>query len=62
MYEVHVGDSLLDNQLAMYLGQAAAVVCKLPSESYWPEAELSTDPRWEFGIPAPRVAQDPGTL
>jgi SAM-dependent methyltransferase len=54
-YEVYAGDSLLDNQLAQYLGKAAAVVCEpsfdLPQ---WPEAELSTDPRWEFGIPAPR--------
>jgi hypothetical protein len=54
-YEVHVGDSLLDNQLAQYLGKAAAVVCETPFDSpRWPEAELTTDPRWEFGIPAPR--------
>ena len=54
-YEVHVGDSFLDNQLARYLGKAAAVVCVPPFGSpQWPEAELTTDPRWEFGIPAPR--------
>jgi SAM-dependent methyltransferase/predicted DNA-binding transcriptional regulator AlpA len=54
-YEVHVGDSFLDNQLARYLGKAAAVVCEPPFDSpQWPETELTTDPRWEFGIPAPR--------
>jgi SAM-dependent methyltransferase len=54
-YEVHVGDSFLDNQLAQYLGKAAAVVCEPPFGSpQWPETELTTDPRWEFGIPAPR--------
>jgi N-6 DNA Methylase len=54
-YEVHVGDSFLDNQLAQYLGKAAAVVCEPPFDSpQWPETELTTDPRWEFGIPAPR--------
>jgi hypothetical protein len=54
-YEVHAGDSLLDNQLAQYLGKAAAVVCEPPFDSpQWPETELTTDPRWEFGIPAPR--------
>lgn len=54
-YEVQVGDSFLDNQLAKYLGKAAAVVCEPPFDSpQWPEAELTTDPRWEFGIPAPR--------
>ena len=54
-YEVHVGDSFLDNQLARYLGKAAAVVCEPPFGSpQWPETELTTDPRWEFGIPAPR--------
>ncbi len=54
-YEVHAGDSFLDNQLARYLGKAAAVVCEPPFGSpQWPETELTTDPRWEFGIPAPR--------
>ena len=57
-YEVHAGDSLLDNQLAQYLGQAAAVVCEPPFDlPQWPETELSTDPRWEFGIPAPRDSE-----
>jgi SAM-dependent methyltransferase/predicted DNA-binding transcriptional regulator AlpA len=57
-YEVHVGDSLLDDQLAQYLGRAAAVVCEPPFDlPQWPEAELSTDPRWEFGIPAPRDSE-----
>ena len=58
VYEVHVGDSLLDNQLARYLGRAAAVVCEPPFDSpQWPETELTTDPRWEFGIPAPRDSE-----
>jgi SAM-dependent methyltransferase len=57
-YEVHAGDSLLDNQLAQYLGRAAAVVCEPPFDlPQWPETELSTDPRWEFGIPAPRDSE-----
>jgi type I restriction-modification system DNA methylase subunit len=55
VYEIHVGDSLLNDQLASYLGRAAAVVCEPPFNSpAWPEAQLTTDPRWEFGIPAPR--------
>lgn len=55
VYEIHVGDSLLDDRLAPYLGRAAAVVCEPPFDSPgWPEAELTGDPRWEFGIPAPR--------
>jgi hypothetical protein len=55
VYEIYIGDSLLGNQLAQYLGKAAAVVCEPPFDSpRWPEAELSTDRRWEFGIPAPR--------
>lgn len=54
-YEIHAGDSLLDDQLASYLGSAAAVVCEPPFDRPgWPEAELGMDPRWEFGIPAPR--------
>ena len=54
-YEVHAGDSLRDDQLAGYLGKAAAVVCEPPFDRPdWPAAELTTDPRWEFGIPAPR--------
>ena len=52
---MHAGDSFLDNQLAPYLGKAAAVVCEPPFDPpQWPETELTTDPRWEFGIPAPR--------
>jgi type I restriction-modification system DNA methylase subunit len=31
-YEVHAGDSLLDSQLARYLGKAAAVVCEPPRD------------------------------
>jgi hypothetical protein len=55
MYEIHVGDSLLDDQLAPYLRRAAAVVCEPPFDSpAWPDTQLTTDPRWEFGIPAPR--------
>ena len=57
-YEVHIGDSFLDNQLARYLGKAAAVVCVPPVGSpQWPETELTTDLRWEFGIPAPRDSE-----
>jgi N-6 DNA Methylase len=55
VYEIHVGDSLLVDQLEAYLGRAAAVVCEPPFESPgWPVAQLTGDPRWEFGIPAPR--------
>ena len=54
-FEVHVGNSFTDNQLAGYLGRAAAVVCEPPFDRPdWPVAELTTDPRWQFGIPAPR--------
>jgi predicted DNA-binding transcriptional regulator AlpA len=54
-YEVHAGDSLLDDQLTAYLGRASAVVCEPPFDRPgWPSLELTTDPRWEFGIPAPR--------
>jgi SAM-dependent methyltransferase/predicted DNA-binding transcriptional regulator AlpA len=57
-YEVHASDSLLDSQLAPYLGKAAAVVCEPPFDlPQWPEAQLATDPRWEFGIPAPRDSE-----
>jgi SAM-dependent methyltransferase/predicted DNA-binding transcriptional regulator AlpA len=57
-YEIHVGDSLLDDQLVPYLDKAAAVVCEPPFDRpRWPEAELSTDPRWEFGIPASRDSE-----
>jgi len=55
IYEIHVGDSLLDDRLAPYLGQAAAVVCEPPFDvPGWPETELTGDPRWQFGLPAPR--------
>jgi type I restriction-modification system DNA methylase subunit len=54
-YEIYAGDPLLDDQLAHYLGKAAAVVCVPPSSSpRWPDTELTTDPRWQFGIPASR--------
>ena len=54
-YEVHAGDSFTDSQLGAYLGRAAAVVCEPPFDRPdWPAAELTTDRRWEFGIPAPR--------
>jgi hypothetical protein len=50
-YEIHTGDSLRDDQL----GTAAAVVCEPPfDQPAWPTAELTSDSRWEFGIPAPR--------
>jgi hypothetical protein len=55
IYEVHTGDSLLDNRLGRFLGAAAAVVCEPPFDlPRWPADALTTDPRWEFGIPAPR--------
>jgi hypothetical protein len=55
VYEIFVGDSFRDNRLDQHLGKAAAVVCEPPLDSpQWPETELTTDPRWEFGIPAPR--------
>jgi hypothetical protein len=54
-YEVHAGDSFTDSQLGAYLSKAAAVVCEPPFDRPdWPIAELTTDRRWEFGIPAPR--------
>ena len=57
-YEVHAGDSFTDSQLGAYLGKAAAVVCEPPFDRPdWPVAELTTDRRWEFGIPAPRDAE-----
>jgi hypothetical protein len=57
-YEIYAGDSLRDNQLAPYLGAAAAVVCEPPFDlPQWPAAELTTDPRWAFGIPAPRDSE-----
>lgn len=53
--EIHVGDSLVNNHLAAYLGSAAAVVCEPPFDSpQWPSDQLTTDPRWRFGIPAVR--------
>jgi len=57
-YEIYAGDSLLDNRLSKYLGAAAAVVCEPPFDlPQWPSVELTTDPRWEFGIPAPRDSE-----
>lgn len=54
-YEVHAGDSFTDSQLDGYLGRAAAVVCEPPLDRPdWPATELTNDPRWKFGIPAPR--------
>jgi predicted DNA-binding transcriptional regulator AlpA len=54
-YEIYAGDSFTDSQLGAYLGKAAAVVCEPPFDRPdWPVAELTTDRRWEFGIPAPR--------
>ncbi len=57
-YEVHAGDSFTDSQLGAYLGKAAAVVCEPPFDRPdWPAAELTTDRRWEFGIPATRDSE-----
>ncbi|AZS74842.1 SAM-dependent methyltransferase [Streptomyces lydicus] len=57
-YEIHYADSLLNNQLAPYVGAAAAVVCEPPFDKpQWPMAELTDDPRWRFGVPAPRDAE-----
>ncbi|WP_449484543.1 N-6 DNA methylase [Streptomyces avidinii] len=57
-YEIHTGDSFLDNQLSAYLRTAAAVVCE-PSFDLprWPSTELSSDPRWKFGVPMPRDSE-----
>lgn len=58
LYEIHYGDSLRNNQLAPYLGTAAAVVCEPPLDrQQWPMDELAEDPRWKFGVPAPRDAE-----
>jgi hypothetical protein len=55
LHEVYAGDSFTDSQLGAYLGKAAAVVCEPPLDRPdWPVAKLTTDRRWEFGIPAPR--------
>lgn len=57
-YEVHAGDSFTDSQFDAYLGRAAAVVCEPPFDRPdWPVNELTTDRRWEFGIPAPRDSE-----
>ncbi len=54
-YEIHVGDSLRANRFVGLLGRVAAVVCEPPfDQPGWPADELTTDRRWEFGIPAPR--------
>ena len=54
-YEVHIGNSLLDNRLSKYLGAAAAVICEPPrGQSHLGAVELRADLRWAFGIPAPR--------
>ncbi|WP_198152799.1 N-6 DNA methylase [Pseudofrankia sp. DC12] len=54
-YDIRLGDSLLGNRFAELLGRAAAVVCEPPFDRPdWPAGELTTDRRWEFGIPAPR--------
>lgn len=57
-YEIYAGNSLLDDHLSKYLGAAAAVVCEPPLDlPQWPAAQLTTDPRWSFGIPAPRDSE-----
>lgn len=54
-YDVRPGDSFLDNRFEEHQGDVAAVVCEPPlDQPQWPVDELTTDPRWEFGIPAPR--------
>lgn len=54
-YEIHVGDSQRDNRLHEYLGAAAAVVCKPPSDrAEWPPASAADDSPWNFGVPGPR--------
>ncbi|MCZ0989530.1 N-6 DNA methylase [Streptomyces diastatochromogenes] len=54
-YEIHSGDSLLDNQLGTYLGASAAVICEPPFDLLqWPATKLADDQRWTFGIPSPR--------
>jgi hypothetical protein len=54
-YEVYAGDSLIEDRLSQYTGRAAAVVCEPPFDrTDWPAEALTTDARWEFGIPGPR--------
>ncbi|WP_369168922.1 N-6 DNA methylase [Streptomyces sp. R28] len=54
-YEIHSGDSLLNNQLSTYLGASAAVICEPPFDlPQWPAAKLAGDQRWRFGVPSPR--------
>lgn len=57
-YEICTGDSLLADQLSHYRGTVTAVVCEPPFDRpQWPAAELTGDPRWEFGLPAPRDSE-----
>lgn len=54
-YDIRLGDSMRENWFTDVLGRAAAVVCEPPRDQpAWPADELTTDRRWEFGIPAPR--------
>ena len=55
VYEIHVGDSLLDDQLAPYLGRPRRwCASRRLTRRAGRRRELTADPRWEFGIPAPR--------
>ncbi|OKI15454.1 type II restriction endonuclease subunit M [Saccharothrix sp. CB00851] len=54
-YEIHMGDSLLDDKVGEHRGSAAAVVCEPPLDlSRWPAEELAGDRRWRFGVPDAR--------
>ena len=52
---VRTANSLTDDDLHAYRRMATAVLCEPPlDQPAWPADELATDPRWVFGLPAPR--------
>lgn len=54
-YDIRAGDSMLGDNLRSLIGGVAAVVCEPPLDvPEWPRDDLATDPRWRFGVPAPR--------
>lgn len=56
--EFSAGDSLTGDRLPRYRGSAAGVLCEPPTDQpQWPADELADDPRWVFGLPAPRDSE-----
>lgn len=54
-YEIRTGDSFLNDRFRPLLYAASAVVCEPPiDQPEWPMEELTTDPRWQFGVAAER--------